>query len=68
MPCSAFFAVPSEWAASAVCSAGAVLVFSHNGLWWLLVLEESASHDFAGDLVINETENRRPYASKVLFV
>jgi hypothetical protein len=48
-----------------VYSAGAVVIFSHGGLWWLLDLDGSASHDFAADLVINETENRRPYADQV---
>jgi hypothetical protein len=39
MPYSAFLAVSSEWAAFAVSSADAVVVSSHDGLWWLLVLE-----------------------------
>jgi hypothetical protein len=51
MPSSAFFAMFSEWAAFAVYSAGAVVIFSHDGLWWLLVFEGSTSHDFAGNLV-----------------
>jgi hypothetical protein len=66
MPYSASFAVFSERAASSVYSTGAVVVFSHDGRLWLLVLDESASHGFSGDLVINEIENRCPCARKVL--
>jgi hypothetical protein len=46
-----FFDVPSERVASVIDSASAFVVFSHDGFWWLLVLEGSASGDFAGDLV-----------------
>jgi hypothetical protein len=45
------FAVSSERAVSAVYSAGAVVVFWHDGLLWFLVLDGSTSRDFASDLV-----------------
>jgi hypothetical protein len=51
MPSLAFFALSPEQAAFIIYSAGAVVVFSHDWLWWLPVLDGSASRDFASDLV-----------------
>jgi hypothetical protein len=65
---SAVFAVSSERVASVVYSSGGVVVFSHDGFWWLLVLDGSAKHDFASDFIINEAENRRPIPVNLLFV
>jgi hypothetical protein len=44
-----FFSVLIQ-AASTVDSAGAVVVFSQDGLW-LFVLDGSSSHDFGRDLI-----------------